>query len=60
MVTAGNCSWWAMTSGAVVCSKRAIALSGTIELPDIAGMTLGELEVSEVDCACAAMPEAGT
>ncbi len=25
MVTAGNCSWCAITSGAVVCSKRANA-----------------------------------
>ena len=42
-----------MTSGAVPCSKRAKALSGTIVLPDAVGMLAGEVEVNEVDCATA-------
>jgi hypothetical protein len=49
-----------MTSGAVVCSKRASVLSGTIGLQDTPGMTVGDVEVSEVDCATAWIPEAGT
>ena len=53
MVTAGNCSWWAMTNGAVVFSKRANVLSGTIGLPDTPGITVGEVEVSEVGWATA-------
>ena len=59
-VTARNCSWWATTSGAVVCSKRAIAPSGTIGLPEIEAMIGAAFEVNELDCASAAMPEAGT
>ena len=53
MVAAGNCSWWAMTSGAVPCSKLATALNGTIELFPTVGMLVGEVEVNEVDCATA-------
>ena len=51
IVTAGNCSWCAMTSGAVAYSKRAKAQSGTCVAPAVCGWLSGVAPaVSEVDC----------
>src|SRR5262249_39816798 len=60
IVTAGNCSSWATTKGAVVCSNRANVLSGTIGLPETPGMMVGAFAVSDVDWATAAIPDEGT
>ncbi len=60
MVTAGNCSWCAITSGAVVYSKRAMALSGICELPAVEITGAVGLEVSDVEVATAWLPDAGT
>src|SRR6516162_1561388 len=61
MVTAGNCSWCEMTSGAVVYWNRATAFSGTCAAPDVASSGVGdEPAVSEVCAETAWLPAAGT
>ena len=61
IVADGNCSWWAITSGAVVYWKRAKAPSGICGFP-VVEMTGGvtTLVVSEVLAGGAALPEPGT
>ena len=61
MVTAGNCSWWEITSGAVVYLNCAMVLSGTCVAPSVVSSWVGSRRaVNEVWAAAAWVPEAGT
>jgi len=61
MVTAGNCSWCEISSGAVVYMNYAMALNGICAAPSVVSSWVGEAPaVNEVWAAAAWVPAAGT